>query len=147
MTESEIKKMVNHILNNAPTVVLSSINEKGFPESRAMLNLKQHSGDFSKIWFTTNSSSRKIQQFTDNPQGSAYFMIPEQFIGVTLFGQFSVVENLDVKREIWQPGWEMFYPLGVEDPDNAVLLFEPAEARLYHNQEKFSFEIKQSCSS
>jgi general stress protein 26 len=40
-------------------------------------------------------------------------------------GQIEIIEDMDIKRALWQDGWEMYYPKGVTDPDNSVLRLRP----------------------
>jgi general stress protein 26 len=139
MNQSELKNSCLNIIKNAPFVVLSTINEDGFPESRAMLNLKVEDG--FTIWFTTNTSSRKIQQIKNNKKASAYFTLHQEWKGVTIEGELEIIEDMETKKKIWQPGWEMYYPKGVEDPDNAIVKLNPKKVRLYGDLKKHSFDV------
>lgn len=56
---------------------------------------------------------------------SVYYCQPNAFQGIMLGGQIEVIEDMDIKRALWQDGWEMYYPKGVTDLDNSVLRLRP----------------------
>lgn len=135
----KLKEIANYIIKNSASVVLNTCDENGFPEARAMLSLKQNS--LKNIWFTTNTSSNKIKQIRKNDKVSVYFCFPEEWKGLCIIGKIEIVEDMETKKEIWQDGWEMYYPKGVQDEDYSVLKFSSMRAYFYHNLEKHEFEI------
>jgi len=139
MTQQEIHTQTLDLLRKAPSAILSTLDEAGFPEARAMLNLPMNT--FKEIWFTTNTSSRKIEQIKRNNRGSVYFCISQEWRGVLLKGSIAIVDDTESKSRIWQPEWEMYYPRGVEDPDYAVLVLRPDSGYLYNQLQKTEFRI------
>jgi general stress protein 26 len=55
-------------------------------------------------------------------------------------GDFELVSDPGVKRELWQPEWTMYYPGGPDDADYAVMALKPVFVKLYHQMETFSME-------
>ena len=109
---------------------------EGFPEIRALLNLanpKQYpklkdkaisvDGETLTIYFTTNTSSRKIRQIRDNKNVCLYFVLPKKFKGVSAIGTIEEVTDQAVKEDFWQTGWVMYYHKGPKDPDYTILKF------------------------
>lgn len=139
MLDHATKRMILSIIKTAESVFLSTIDSDGAPVTRAMLNLPDNS--LEKIWFTTNTSSRKVKQIQKNEQGSAYFCLPMKWKGVLLQGTVSVVESLEMKHQIWQPNWSIYYPIGVEDPDFTLLLLQPEKGFLYNQMQKSEFQL------
>lgn len=133
-----------NLMETAGTAILTTIGEDGIPSTRAMLNLRnrlqypglvpvfaEQESSFA-VYFTTNTSSQKIRQIERNPLASVYYCRPEEWIGLTLGGQVEIVTDPDCKNRIWQPGWELYYPAGPQDPDYAVLRLIPSTAKLYY---------------
>ena len=109
---------------------------EGFPEIRALLNLansKQYpklkdkaiseDGETLTIYFTTNTSSRKIRQIRENNKVCLYFVLPKKFKGVSAIGTIEEVTDQAVKEDFWQTGWFIYYHKGPTDPDYTVLKF------------------------
>jgi general stress protein 26 len=146
------RKLCLDLMRRTAIVYVSTVNSEGFPETRAMFNLineEQYPGlkaffkeapDFT-VYFTSNTSSRKVAQIRALPRACAYYSLPEQWFGLNLIGHLEEVHEPELKRSLWQPGWEMYYPQGWEDPDYAVLSLKPHEARCYYQLQTCHFEI------
>ncbi|MHB0876788.1 MAG: pyridoxamine 5'-phosphate oxidase family protein [Anaerolineae bacterium] len=144
MTTDEAKSTCITVMRQAEVAVLATIDGEGYPHTRGMLNLwraEQFPGlaaffsghhDDLAVYFTTNTSSAKVPQIRANGRVSVYYCLPGTYYGVTLLGVAEVVDDAAEKELLWQPGWEMYYPGGVTDPDYAVVRLRPAKARLYH---------------
>jgi general stress protein 26 len=61
------------------TCVMSSVDQEGFPQTRAMLGARHREG-IEKLYFTTNTSSSKVQQFKANEKASIYLYDPIKFV-------------------------------------------------------------------
>ena len=109
---------------------------EGFPEIRALLNLANPKkypklkdkaisvdGETLTIYFTTNTSSRKIRQIRDNRNVCLYFVLPKKFKGVSAIGTIEEVIGQEVKEDFWQTGWFIYYHKGAKDPDYTLLKF------------------------
>ena len=115
-------KTVGGMADKAKTVFLSYIDSQGCPTTRAMLAPREREG-IRVFWFSTNTSSRKVAAFRENPRGSVYFVDPES------------------KERLWRMGDAMYYPRGVTDPDYCVLKFTAERGRYYSNFKSEDFLI------
>ena len=134
------EKTVGGIADKAKTAYLSYLDAEGFPTTRAMLAPREREG-IRVFWFSTNTSSRKVAAFRENPKGSVYFVDRRFFRGVSLSGAVEVLEDLESKRRIWQAGDVLYYPKGVTDPDYCVLKFTAEKGRYYSNFKSVDFQI------
>ncbi|HWP96041.1 MAG TPA: pyridoxamine 5'-phosphate oxidase family protein [Syntrophomonadaceae bacterium] len=138
------KKLCLELMENAEAAFLTTIDGEDFPETRAMFNLRrkaqfpallaafeEHQDDFL-IYFTTNTSSRKLKHIQANHKASVYYCQPIEWRGLNMVGSIEIVNDRDVKQSLWQDGWEMYYPGGADDPDYSVLCMRPRFARYYH---------------
>jgi len=156
MNEKEAKRLSLELMESTEAVYLTTVDRDGFPQTRAMLNLrrkeqfprlcqlfKKYQEDFL-IFFTTNTSSAKVNHMKENPKVSVYYCKPSEWRGLMLSGEIEIVTNMDIKKALWQDGWEMYYPGGVTDPDYAILSLRPISAKYYHqlNFAAFNFSRK-----
>lgn len=153
MNEQEARRLSLELMEIAEAAYVTTIDPDGFPQTRAMFNLrrkeqfpglyelfKKHKDDFL-VYLTTNTSSGKIAHIRENPKVAIYYCKPSEWRGLLLAGEIEIVTDKKIKEEIWQEGWEMYYPGGPDDPDHTVLCLRPMLARYYHqlNFANFSF--------
>lgn len=127
------------LLDRAETCILGSIDRNGYPAMRAMLQPRKRTG-MKQILFSTNTSSRHIEEYRNNPLASVYFYDPQLFQGLLLRGRMEVSTDQMLRDGIWREGDEMYYKLGPTDPDYAVMLFTADNGRWYEDMK--SYDIK-----
>ncbi len=123
---------VENLIQRAGNALIGSIDEEGYPNIKAMLPPRKREG-IQIIYFSTNTSSERVKQFRTNPKASLYFFDAQAFQGVLLKGNMQVLETPEYKEMLWQKGDNLYYPLGVTDPDYCVLVFQTETVRYYAN--------------
>ena len=154
MKDIEFREMGLRLMEGTPVAYLTNVDEDGFPQTRAMFNLRNkekwpklvplfvdHGDDFMII-FSTNTSSTKIEQMKENPKVSVYYCQPEEWKGVMLSGAIEIVSDLSLKKSLWHDGWEKYYPKGYDDPDHTVLRLFPTSAKGWSKTRTFQFKIE-----
>lgn len=136
----DAEKTIGAIVDYQSIAFISSIDEAGFPNMKAMLQPRKRSG-IKEFWFTTNTSSMRVRQYRKNPKACIYFYDKRFFRGVMLVGTMQVMEDTDSKKMIWREGDTMYYPKGVTDPDYCVLKFTAMTGRYYHSFKSENFEV------
>ncbi len=63
---------IGNLIDKAGVSIISSVDEDGFPNSKAMLPPRKREG-IKHIFFTTNTSSMRVKQYTKNPKACVYF--------------------------------------------------------------------------
>jgi len=106
---------------------ISCLDAEVFFTARAMLRPREREGAF---WFSTDTSSRKVQAFRRNPKAGAYFVDSRFFRGASLSGTVEVPETAAAGERIWRLGDTMYDPKGGTDPDYCVLKFTAQRAGL-----------------
>ena len=132
---------VGNMIDKTTVSIISSIDEDGFPNTKAMLPPRKREG-IKHLYFTTNTSSMRVKQYTDNSKACVYIYDKRFFRGVMLKGTMSVLQDNKSKEMIWRDGDEMYYPKGVTDPDYCVLKFTAKNGRYYSNFKSEDFEIE-----
>ena len=139
MTEDDIHKQGAALIERNEIAIVGTVNDNGYPEMRAMTRVK-HDG-MRELWFSTNTSSRKIPQVRATNKGSVYFVDCDNYYGLLLIGRMEVLQDSASRRMVWQDGFEKYFPGGVDDPDHSVLHFTAERAEFFHGLKISRFDI------
>lgn len=131
---------IEKLIENTGVSIISSVDEFGFPNTKAMLPPRKREG-IKNFYFTTNTSSMRVKQYNTNNKACVYFFDKRFFRGVMLMGKMEVLTDQGTKEMIWQDGDTVYYPLGVTDPDYCVLKFTAEKMRIYQNFKSETIEI------
>lgn len=142
MDRTEMARFALDLMNSADIACVTTIDRDGRPQSRGMFNLRNRTqfpslqpvfaADSFETWFTTNTSSSKVADLAGNPAVSVYYSRPAEWCGLSLSGDAEIVTDPAERRRLWQEGWELYYPLGPDDPDHTVLRLRPTLVKYYH---------------
>jgi general stress protein 26 len=132
---------IGNIIDKCSISIISSIDKEGFPNTKAMLPPRKREG-IKHIYFTTNTSSMRVSQYRENNRAAIYFFDKRFYRGVMLRGTMEILEDRESKEMIWRDGDEMYYPLGVTDPDYCVLKFTSIDGRYYSNFKSNNFVVE-----
>lgn len=119
--------------------MVASLDESGHPRIKAML--KMETEGLKQVWFSTNTSSKRVAQFLRDARASVYFVDATGFRGLLLVGEMEVRRDAESRRRLWREGFEMYYPKGIDDPDYTVLRFVAREANYYHGLSNRTFAV------
>nr|WP_320024223.1 pyridoxamine 5'-phosphate oxidase family protein [uncultured Acetobacterium sp.] len=127
------------LIDQQSAAFISSVDDEGFPNTKAMLPPRKREG-IRTFYFTTNTSSMRVAQYRGNPKACIYFCDKDLFRGIMLKGTMAILEDVKSKEMIWRDGDTMYYPGGVTDPDYCVLKFTAETGRFYSdfNSEEFN---------
>lgn len=136
------REQLIEFIQKQKAALIGSVDEDGFPNVKAMFIPRKIEGN--SFYFTTNTSSMRAQQFMKNPKASLYFFNKGRFKyeGVMLIGTMEVLQDNEIKKEIWRDGDTMYYRQGVTDPDYCVLKFTARKGRHYCGLKTESFMIE-----
>jgi len=126
------KETMEKLIDAANVAIVSSVDEDGFPNTKAMLPPREREG-VKSFYFTTNTSSMRVGQYEKNPKACLYFYDKRFFRGIMLVGTMKVLTDQKTKERIWREGDTAYYPQGVADPDYCVLKFTAVKLRIYQN--------------
>jgi general stress protein 26 len=152
MDEKKARALALDLMCKSPAAYLSTVDADGFPQIRAMLNLRSagqypsvtelfvgHERDMM-IYISTNTSSEKVRQLGQNGRVAVYYCLPTEWRGLMLGGEIEFVDDPAIKKRIYQEGWEVYFPQGPSDPDYTVLRLSPTVARYYQNMDACEFK-------
>jgi len=134
------EQTIGKMIDKQSVSFISSVDQNGFPNTKAMLPPRKREG-IKTFYFTTNTSSMRISQYKEHPKACIYFCDKRFFRGVMLLGTMEILEDSESKEMIWQEGDTMYYSGGVADPDYCVLKFTAQTGRYYSNFKSEDFDI------
>jgi general stress protein 26 len=101
---------------------------------------KMENEGLKTVWFSTNTSSRRVAQFLKDPRACVYISDNDHFEGLMLVGEMAVLQDEESRRRIWREGFEQYYRQGVNDPDYSVLRFTARWGNYYHGLANETFQ-------
>jgi len=131
---------IGNLIDKQSVSFISSVDENGYPNTKAMLAPVKREGIKTFYWHT-NSPSMRIQQYRNNPKACIYFYDKRFFRGVMLRGNMEVIDDLDIKKEFWDDGFSMYYTGGVDGGDFILLKFTAEKGRYYSNFHSEDFDV------
>jgi len=134
------EETIGNLIDKQTVSFISSIDENGYPNTKAMLAPVKREG-IKTIYWHTNSPSMRVKQYRDNPKACIYFCDKRFFCGVMLKGIMEVVDDIEVKKEIWKDEFSMYYQGGMDGGDFIILKFTAETGRYYSNFKSEDFEI------
>lgn len=136
------KEQIYEFIQKQKVAFIASVDEDGYPNMKAMFVPRKIEGN--SFYFTTNTSSMRAKQFMANPKASVYFYNKGRFRyeGIMFTGNMEVLQDAEIKKEIWRTGDSMYYREGVTDPDYCVLKFTAVKGRHYCDLKTESFNME-----
>lgn len=133
-------KTIGNLIDKQSIGYISSIDEDGFPATKAMFAPRIREG-IKVFYFTSNTSSLRVSHYQENPKGCIYFCDRRFYRGVMFQGEFEILEEHDIKEKMWREGDTLYYPLGIDDPDYCVLKFTAKKGRYYSQLKSETFLV------
>jgi pyridoxamine 5'-phosphate oxidase len=138
--DKEILDQITALIDETSNIIVCSLDEDGFPNAKAMFKT-EHEG-LKTFLFSTNTSSRRVEDFRRDPRASIYFLGQGKINGLMLVGHMQVCRDRELRVRLWADGCEQYYPLGIDDPDYCVLKFVAEKGNYYNSLKKHLFEIE-----
>ena len=122
-----MKEKAEQLLQRCEGVVITSVNEEGYPRPVPMSKIK--SEGYSVVWMATGNDSLKTKDFRLNPKAGLCYS--ENGNSVALTGEVEVITDAEIKKELWQEWFIAHFPLGAADPNYVLLKFKGQKATIW----------------
>jgi general stress protein 26 len=132
---------IGNLIEKQGVSFISSVDEDGYPNTKAMLPPVKREGIKTFYWHT-NSPSMRIKQYRNNPKACIYFYDKRFFRGVMLKVTMEVLEDKKIKKEIWKDEFTMYYKDGMDGGDFIIIKFTAESGRYYSNFHSEDFKIE-----
>ena len=127
------------LVSRSTFVMVGSNGAEGYPQIKAMFNMEQNG--LKEFWLSTNTSSKRVQQFKVDSRACLYFSDNQNFQGLMLTGEMEILQDRASRERLWREGCEIYYPQGIDDPDYSVMHFVAQTGNFYHQLQNVTFEI------
>ena len=135
------EETIGNLIDNQSVAYISSVDEDGFPNTKAMLPPVKREGIKTFYWHT-NSPSMRVRQYRANPKACIYFCDKRFFRGVMLKGTMEVLDDEETRRAIWKDDFSMYYKGGYDGGDFIILKFTAENGRFYGNFKSEDFGVE-----
>ncbi len=135
----DIFEKASALVERSFTCIFGSVDIDGKPQMKAFI--KTSAIGLKEFWFCSNTSSKRVVQIQKNPNASLYFYDEKSFEGLLLSGKAEVSYDDAKRKEFWNDGMKIYYPLGATDPDYALVKFTANNGNYYHGLKNVDFDI------
>jgi general stress protein 26 len=139
MKKADAIQKAQALANAAQIAMLGTNGDDGYPNIKAMIKMENEG--LKTIWFSTNTSSKRIGQLGRDPKACVYFVDFENWMGLMLVGKVEILQDPNSRERLWREGYERYYPQGVNDPDYSVLRFTAEWGNYYHALQNVTFTL------
>ena len=131
--------MARELIDRSEIALLGTNGEDGYPNIKALIKMENEG--LKRVWFSTNTSSKRVSQLLKDPRACLYFLDSQKWMGLMLVGRMEFLQEKEVKARFWREGFERYYPLGVTDPDYSILRFTSNRGNLYYALSNATFNL------
>lgn len=133
------KSELYDFIRQQEVLYVASIDGEGYPNIKAMYVPRRIEGN--SLYLSTNTSSMRAKQYTENPKASVYIIQGGE--GIMLVGTMEVLQDLESKKSIWRDEDVQYYKEGVTDSDYCVFRFTAEKGRRYYAGESEDFTVEE----
>jgi general stress protein 26 len=141
MIDENVVNESNKLVEKSKIVMVGTNGDNGYPNIKAMMRLK-HEG-LKQFWLSTNTSTKRVEILKKDNRTCLYFVDEDNFAGLMLVGTIEILQDRASKEMLWSDGCEVYYPLGVDDPDYTVLRFNTEYGNYYRHLKNITFTIEE----
>jgi general stress protein 26 len=129
-TEQEVNmKKLATMIRGIKIAMLTTVSPDGRLRSRPMAT--QEAEYDGTLWFFTQASSDKIGEILQFPQVNASYVSAGDHRYVSLSGRATLVQDAEKAKELWTPAHRAWFPLGLDDPELALLRVDVERAEYW----------------
>ena len=96
-------KKIEKFIDKQKVSFICSIDDENYPNVKAMLKPRKRNS-LKEFYFSTNTSSMRVNQYKSNPNASIYFYHKGiiKYVGVMLKGKMEILTDQETKNMIWK---------------------------------------------
>ena len=132
-----IAKKAGELMSACAEITLASVSQNGYPRICVLSRTK--SEGVRKVYVSTGMSSVKTAHFQENPKASV--CVWKDGNSITLTGKVTVMQDREIREEMWMDWFIEHFPGGIDDPNYCILAFETEEATLWIDGEFVTLSV------
>jgi general stress protein 26 len=139
--EGELVEKLWKALRDDMTVMLGLA---GLAEGHSRPMTAQLDGDspHGPMWFFSARDTELVQALGQEHRGVAHFAAKGHELFATLHGQILLDNDRATIERLWNPFVAAWYPGGKDDPNLALIRFEPDQAQIWLNENSLFTGVK-----
>jgi len=144
------KEQLLDVMNHAPAVYLATVSD-GRPHLCALVNLRNSAlypeqssvarADGFTLLLSTSAATQKVRELRLNAQAAVYFCQPQSYHGVEFQGRMEIVDDAQLKAQLWCEDWRIYWPEGPSASDYVILHMRPERARGWRDNAPFEVDL------
>ncbi len=99
--------------------MFTTLDDSGVMSSRPLTS--QQVDDKGQLWFFTSDASGFVRHLPGNPSVNVSFSDVHENLYVSVSGRAELVKDQAKAQELWNPGVQVWFPLGLEDPHVSLI--------------------------
>ncbi len=107
------------LIKDYPSAMLSTISPEGWVRSRPMMT--RRNGNELDLWFASAYDTDKVHDIEGNPRVGVTYHRGGELFYVSVSGSGEIVRDRERIRQLWDPGWQEWFPNGPDDPNLALV--------------------------
>lgn len=132
-----VYKQASDIVSICTEGQFAIIDENGYPKVATRSCIK--ATGINELYFSSNVSGHLIQSILNNPKSSVCF--EKDGNNITLVGTAQLVNDPEVKKNLWLDWFINHYPGGLDDPDYGIIKFTTEYVSLWMDRKVYKFDV------
>jgi general stress protein 26 len=122
-------KKLGELIEDIDIAMFTTVDDDGALRSRPMGTQQiEFDGD---LWFFAGASSAKAHEVRRDKRVNISYAKPDEQRYVSVSGTAELVRDQAKIKELWNPIFKAWFPLGLEDPDLALLKIHVEQAEYW----------------
>jgi general stress protein 26 len=124
----DVEKLAE-LIGDVKVAMLTTVDEDGSLHSRPMWT-QQEEFD-GQLWFFTAASSHKVREVEREHRVNLGYADPENDRYISVSGRATLIRDRSKIEDLWNPLYKAWFPMGLADPDLALLRVEVDKAEYW----------------
>ena len=134
-TKPQVQEL-RKLLEGLECGMLTTIDDDGSLHSRPMSMWNEIDND-ATLWFFTPANSHKVVEIQHHQQVNVSFSAPNQERFVSILGTAQLTRERQEIQSKWQPGLEIWFPKGIDEPNIALLKIKVNKVDYWESSSSF----------
>jgi general stress protein 26 len=129
VTQTPIQQL-NELISDFKFAMLTTVHSDGSVHSCPMAT--QQADVDGHLWFFTRNDTDKVDAIRENENVCVSYADPDGQRYISVSGRTQLLNNPEKKKELWNPFYKEWFPLGLEDPKLVLIRVLVTGAEYWH---------------
>ena len=129
MYSAENLEKLKGLIKDIKFCMMTTVDEEGSLRSRPLTT--QEASPDGYLWFFIGNNGTMVDELKRSSRLNLSYSHPGHNRYVSVSGQGTVVRDLVKAKELWNPALKAWFPLGLEDPNLALLKVDVEKAEFW----------------